>query len=229
MLSDGVAFMNKNGEILSEEEYQKLGFDSEISGTVPPGVRTGENMRFYEGDTRPDGYTLQGLMDARGNRLTDPFFVRHDLFAGGICYVVLAEGEHKNVLIDKTGSVVAVLPDDCTGASTRPGGVVSCRFGEPGSYYRQLYDVSGRRLNEAKFGHIGEFYQGLGLIVQDRKVGLIDTEGNIVIPPVFPYDEDTGYELYEKKTRHYYPHYMIEDAIVIPYNGKAAILTIARL
>ncbi|MDR0380804.1 MAG: WG repeat-containing protein [Oscillospiraceae bacterium] len=100
-------------------------------------------------------------------------------------------------------------------------------FGEPGAYYYQLFDMNGKLLNDTKFQVIGRFYRGLALIVQDRKVGLIDAKGNVVIAPVFPYDE-TGYEIDENKFHRYAPYYMKDDAIVIPYNGKVALLIITR-
>ena len=101
-------------------------------------------------------------------------------------------------------------------------------YGEPDSY-AQLYDSEGNLLNEEKFDVISNtFYNGLGVIIKDNKIGLIDTKGNVVIEPSFPFDKFGYNRGPSKKPSYYYPTYMDEDLIIIPINGKLGVLKITR-
>ena len=79
-------------------------------------------------------------------------------------------------------------------------------------------------LNETKFFVIGAFYNGLAVAVQDNKIGLIDSEGNTVIPPTIAYDKT----VVAGSTWSYYPYYMNSDRIIAPICGKLAVLEIIR-
>lgn len=182
----------------------------------------GENMYFYArslGD-----FSRLGLMDQRGRQLTGLIYKDHGPFIDGLCYAILAEGEHKNVLIDNIGTPQAVLPDDCTWARLDEEGPVICSFGEAESVYQQLYDRDGNRLNATRFDSIGEFYDGLAIVTAGGKMGLIDTAGNIVIQPALAYDHTQ----YTDASRAFHPIYMDEDCIVVPMGGKLAIVRIVR-
>ena len=102
------------------------------------------------------------------------------------------------------------------------------QFGEPNAYYQQLYDSEGNLLNEEKFDVISDtFYNGLGVIIKDNKIGLIDTKGNVVIEPSFPFDkESVVYDRGLGRTWSYIPQYSDEDLIIIPTNGKLGVLKI---
>jgi len=235
--ADGRALVQLDNEqwVYIDTTGKILGLGSDWDKYIPESKRPVENCRhggediyfYYDGDIVLDGYELQGLMDNAGNRLTEPIFKIGGNFAEGFCFVILAEGEHKNVLINKKGDIIAVLPDGDLWANVEPEGVAICRFDEPNVHYYQLYDITGKQLNEAKFDFIGYFYKGLALIVQDRRVGVIDKEGHVVIPPLFPYDE-SGYEIGMGRVSEFFPVSMNEDAIVIPYSGMVAILNIDR-
>lgn len=182
----------------------------------------GENMYFYArslGD-----FSRLGLMDQRGRQLTGLIYKDHGPFIDGLCYAILAEGEHKNVLIDNIGTPQAVLPDDCTWARLDEEGPVICSFGEAGDGYQQLYDRQGNRLSNGKYDSIGEFYDGLAIVTKNGKMGLIDAEGNLVIQPALAYDQT----LYAEGGRAFHPIYMDEDCVVVPAKGKVAIVRIAR-
>ena len=47
----------------------------------------------------------------------------------------------------------------------------------------QLYNVSGELLNSAKFSMAGNFEDGMAPVTINNKLGLIDTQGNIVVEP----------------------------------------------
>lgn len=182
----------------------------------------GENMYFYArslGD-----FSRLGLMDQRGRQLTDLIYKNHGPFIDGLCYAILADGEHKNVLIDNIGTVQAVLPDDCIWARLDEEGPVICSFGQAESVYQQLYDRQGNRLSNGKYDSIGEFYGGLAIVTRNGKMGLIDAEGNLVIQPALAYDQT----LYAEGDRAFHPIYMDEDCIVVPLGGKVAIVRIVR-
>ena len=197
-------FVDENGEILGDTRY-KFAYPFEDDGralvekddgrwvyinTAGEEVAEGKmpvidsNTVIYESD---DG--LFGLQDIEGNMLTEAQFSFISSAQGTENYAVLAEGEHKNVLINQQGEVLVTLPDDCLDAWATDQGVV-CACEIEGERKYRLLDSSGRLLNERYFSAIGSFEEGLAPVTQDGKVGLIDEKGNIVIEPTLPFDDE---------------------------------------
>ncbi len=132
------------------------------------------------------------------------------------------------VYVDRSGEVLGP-GEQPPGGSTldgreEEGGTEVRMFGEPGAYYQQLFDDAGNLLNETKFSRIGYFYHGLALIIQDKKIGLIDNQGNIVIPPTIAYDKT----VVSGSVWEYNPEFMDEDLVIAPICGKLAVLEIIR-
>ena len=101
--------------------------------------------------------------------------------------------------------------------------VVIEQFGEPGSYVQYLYSVDGERLSEG-YDSISYFFNGLALTVKDKKVGLIDENGNEILTPSISFDTI----IYPPKNKGYSLNFMFEDAFVIPIDGEFAIINIIR-
>ena len=93
-----------------------------------------------------------------------------------------------------------------------------------GKYLDQLVDLEGNPLNEELFDHIGDFYQGLGITRRDRKLGLMDNKGNVLIEPIFPFDKTE----YPGSTWKFLPQVLNEDLLLIPIDGKVGIIKITR-
>ena len=199
------------------------------SDTRPSGAsrNIGEDMYLYDGDVLPDGYTLLGLMDRDGHKLTETIFKNTGIFTDGLCFAKLAEGEHKNVVINTNGEIVGRTPDANDWAAILSDHSVSIMSGEPGAYYFQVYDFNENLLNETRFDLIGGAYHGLALILQNGKIGLIDVDGEVVIPPVFDYDK-IPYDRGANDPWIFNPTYMDGDIILIPVNGKVGALKITR-
>ena len=108
-------------------------------------------------------------------------------------YMVSEQEDGKFAIIDRNKKTVATLPDGLQNAYIATDGLVVCTFGDmevngPAGKYTQVYDTSGRLLNETKFERIGSYEDGLAPFLIDGKLGLIDHKGNIVIPATYAVD-----------------------------------------
>lgn len=147
------------------------------------------NVQFYSHWTGE--VDLYGLRGADGKRITEPLYTDHGHFQDGLCFVRLAKGEHQSVLIDETGALQVVLPDGCTGVRMQPNGLIVCYFTdytEYGSVPVRVCDSQGNLIEGKQFDKVYEFCDGLAPVSVDDKVGLIDENWDIVIPPTFPWE-----------------------------------------
>ena len=99
--------------------------------------------------------------------------------------------------------------------------VMIIQEGEPGNYVQYLHTTKGERISKG-YDSIGSFYNGLAIITQDKKVGLIDERGNEVLAPCIAYDTIT----YPPKTREFDPNFMTEDALILPIDGEIVVINI---
>lgn len=83
-------------------------------------------------------------------------------------YAVLSEAEHKNVLINQQGEILATLPDDCVDAHMI-GDKIACAYEIEEERKYRLLDDSGRLLNEQYFSAIGSSEEKLAPVTQDGK------------------------------------------------------------
>jgi len=117
-------------------------------------------------------------------------------------YNTISQGRSKNKYLDTdTGPMQRKLVD--------------------GLYY--LYSSSGEQVSGG-YDFIGYFYDGLALIENDNKIGLIDENGNEILSPCIEYDT----VLYPPKAKKLYVPFMFEDCFAIPIGGEFAIININR-
>lgn len=211
---DGFCFVDEEGKILGDTAYPfayPFGSDGralvqkadeswvyidttgrEVGGGKAPELQ--ETTAVYEvsggGGIQDGEYRLIGIQDKDGNKLTEPIFEFIQSLSLPMNYAVLADAPHKNVLIDSRGNILATLPDDADGFLPLGGDRIACAYGDgDGNTLYRLMDTSGRVLSAIYYTNIGGFENGLAPITQNGKVGLIDEQGNIVIPPTLPLDD----------------------------------------
>ena len=195
------AYIDKTGKVIAETTK------SESPGT--------DMSMFYEENA------LWGLLDEEGNRLTEPIYEFVHSFINGYACVLLSEGEHKNVLIDRTGKVLLTLPDDCSFAAvSKDNTYIACTFtgkNDIADTRYQLLDMTGVPLHEQRFKAISNFEDGLAPVMVDGMTGLMDEKGNIIIEPSLPMDDNYQVDLE-----------VSDGKIVCCLDGMAAIITVTR-
>lgn len=106
--------------------------------------------------------------------------------------------------------------------SKQPDNITTVQTGEPGNYTYRLYSLDGQCISES-YDFIGHFFNGLALIIKDKKVGLIDDNGTVVLAPSIPFDTI----IYPPRIADFCPVFMTENAFVLPINGEFAVITIS--
>ena len=129
---------------------------------------------------------LFGIKTKEGKKITQPIFSWIESVTFDWNFAQLAEGEHKNVMIDPQGTVQVILPDNCIGAKKQDE-VIVCRF--KGGY--QLLNLKGKVCNTTYFSGIGNFVDDLAPITFKNKVGLIRKDGTVVLEPTYDMDSIT--------------------------------------
>lgn len=96
-------------------------------------------------------------------------------------YAVLAEGEHKIVLINSDGEILVTLPDDCKGAVVGDSAMVG-KFEGDGNYvlYRPM-DYTGKVLGKHRFRVLTQISLFLAAGCLDNHLVLVDDKGEIVL------------------------------------------------
>lgn len=139
--------------------------NSELSYTREMTEVDGEE-RWYIAHTSGDG--------------CDPIFSWIETADQEYNYAVLAEGEHKNVLINSDGDVLVTLPDDCTGATVGDSAMVGKFDGDDCVLYRPLH-YTGKVLGEHSFQVLTQQSLFLSAGCLDGHLALIDSKGEVVL------------------------------------------------
>lgn len=74
------------------------------------------------------------------------------------------------------------------------------------------------------FSFTGYVYNGICPVVNDRRLGFADSQGNVLLEPCIEMDYLTTFP----KNRDYVPYFMHEDTILLPIGGEFAIITLTR-
>ncbi len=101
--------------------------------------------------------------------------------------------------------------------------VAKIQLGDEGNYVQYLYSTDGERISDG-YDYISYFYNGLAMICNDKKVGLIDEKGTVVLPPSIAFDT----VVYPPTGREFHPLFMFEDAFIISIGGEFAVVNIQR-
>ena len=144
-----------------------------------------------------------------GKKLTEPIFEWIESVSSEMNFAKLAYEEHKNVMIDLEGNILATLPDDCTSAKQQGDNLV---LKTPKGY--QLANLKGTVLNQTYFSGIGNFENGVAPFTLNGKVGLLAKDGRIKIEPTLTMDPIT-------------PAYGL-GKIVGTVHGKLAVITLIQ-
>ena len=155
-----------------------------------------------------------GYLDTKGNVVIEPKFLAAGEFAGGQALVKVKEGLW--TVIDDAGRELMQLPYDQV-RNLGEGMVVVPAKDSPKSMYAS---VSGPSNISTAFAEAGRFEDGRAVVEvgdswEDQAAGLIDKQGQFVIPVEFAYIEPLGGGLYAvaRKTKDYVPGYYLPKAI----------------
>ena len=184
-------YVDTNGDIVSAS-----------SGPIPSNTTTFR----YNSDDLPDAdkssdETLFGVADKDGNYLTEPIFSWISALDMDLNYATLNDEDLTSVMITQTGEVAVTLHKDCKDAILRDENIV-CMHGEGYDGECYLWDLEGNLLTPTPFSTIGNFYNGIATITRDGKLGLINTEGEIVVEPYLTIGKQYMYDpprIYENR------------------------------
>ncbi len=135
------------------------------------------------------GDYLYGIMDRDGKYLTEPIFQWIASTVDDYNFAILAEGEHPCVMISPQGEVLATLPDDVQYAY-RSGDQIICEFA---GNEHMITDLQGKVLNSTRFSAIGNISEGLRVVIEGDKMGLMDETGDVVLAPSLAVDSPYDY------------------------------------
>lgn len=193
----GFFFVNRKGEILNDTVYQFAYAFSDGSAYVetiegdwlaidtqgvtvreyednPYGEDTGIGRDMVEVDGEERWYVTRN-----GEAVTEPIFE----WITGVndtydTYAVLAEGEHRNVLINGYGEVTMVLPDDCTMAHRGEESIIA--YFDTGVEDRVLFgllDQDGKVLTEKRYDTLTYMSNHLAVAVAENHLILLNESG----------------------------------------------------
>lgn len=143
------------------------------------------SAEIYSSEETQDGKLLFGVKDtATGEPITQPIFEWINGLYAPMDYAMLAEGEHRQVMISPRGEVLVTLPDETRHAYATDTHIV-CRY-QDGTY--RLLDSRGNLLNQTAFSSISDFSDGLAVVTIGNKMGLISADGTVVFEPQIDID-----------------------------------------
>ncbi len=213
--------IDKTGQILSDD-YTPVVNKTEMVKPTDSGAEysAGDGMYVYtDGTMTAEGETLYGLKDSSGKVITEAqYLAYHICFCDGYAVAQRADGTY--AAIDTNGEEYGTLP----GGSSRGCNTIVVQEGEPGAYVQYLYDIQGNCLSDG-YDAISYFFDGLALIKKDNRLGIIDSNGKVILAPTIDYDIVT----YPPKGRGFSVDFLNENAFVLPIGGELAVITIDKI
>ncbi len=106
--------------------------------------------------------------------------------------------------------------------------VILEQVGQPGAYRQRLLSLENKPVSDY-FDSISYFFEGLALISEDNKIGLIDQSGKVVLQPTIAYDH-VEYPLPEPKQnkKMFLLGDMVNNAFMVSIGGELAVINIRR-
>ena len=215
--SNTFAYMDPSGRAINDQLYHiPLHFNED--GKALAQRASDKTWVFLDKSGKETVCSAEDVEDEKANFPDPPSTEDKEGFIDGLKAIHQEESEQKNIIVNKEGETVAVLPDEYADVYIWTKDFVLAMFGngEWGEYI-QLYNTSGKLLNETKFDRIGEFYNGLAPFLIDGKLGILDDKGQIVIPASFEVDNTTHDNLNLR-----------EDLILVNKEDRICILEITR-
>ena len=194
----GFFYVNEKGEILNDTVYQ-FGYPFNNGWTyVTPDDKTwysidtkGAILDEYNQNPYGDKNNLSREMTTvdgeerwyityNGEAVTEPIFE----WISGVSiyddsYAILAEGEHRNVMISYYSDfeATAVLPDDCTNAHRGENSIIGYFKNDDGDICFGLLSNSGAALSDHRYDALTQISNWLAVGVQDNRLMLLDEQG----------------------------------------------------
>ncbi len=178
---------NSDGKIIVDAKYTDVYAPSE-GYIVAVGKAGGLYLFDTDGRLITDEYTVPAVQDGEDNMI-GYFFVKDGF--------TRACKNGKEVVINTSGAVLP-LPSDFTVLAYSDG--VFLMKGAEGSY--GFYGSDGKWLGAPYYENARPFYEGLAVVCRDGLYGMIDTDGNTVIPCVFDSLSDC------------------QDGVIVAFTGK---------
>lgn len=210
----GFFYVNEKGEILNDTVY-KMAYPFENgSAYVTPdetlwysiGVN-GAVIHEYDTNSYADksslGYDMvtsdgeeRWFVTYNGEAITDPIFewISAVSFADDN-YAVLAEGEHRNVLINGDGEVTVVLPDDCTFAQQGENSIIGYFKDADGNTCFGLLGSDGSILSDYRYAALTHISNWLAVGILDDRLVLLDEFGVPLMTFDLPLTDDVDENL----------------------------------
>ena len=186
--SEGLGLVVYDGDAYYFDENMKIVIDGERTGiqTVAYRDENGIGSIYYDG-----GYVLARIV--KYHPLYDVNPERYNVVE-----------EDAEVLIDKKGKVFE-LPDGCSAKAYSDQRVLVTKNGKYG-----FYAVKGAWIADTVYSYATPYYEGLAVVGNNSAKGVIDLDGNFVIPVSYSYisvcsggiivcySKTTGYDIYVK-------------------------------
>ena len=211
------AYMDPSGHVINDRLYHTaLHFNED--GKALAQRASDSTWVFLDKAGKETECSAEAVEDEKLNFPSPPSPQDKEGFIDGLKAVHQEDSEQKNIIVNQKGETVAVLPNEYADVYIWTKDFVLAMFGngEWGEYI-QLYNTSGKLLNETKFDRIGKFYNGLAPFLIDGKLGILDDKGQIVIPASFEVDNTTHDNLNLR-----------EDLILVNKENRICILEITR-
>lgn len=174
--------MDANDKLISEPQWDEICFKAERdkyseSGRIKEGEYTIEYFRVRKGD-------VWGLLDIKGNVLSEPQWKNIDVFINGGAVVMTPEKKYG--FIDENGCAIGeACWDDCYKFNDGLA-LVSKTDVVDGEAWYTFISLDGTVFDK-KWKGAGSFSEGVAVVKEDGLWGLIDTTGALIVP--CQYDE----------------------------------------
>ena len=217
----------ENGRALAETTDRKWVYIDTKGNIVSEGSYPDpldKDTFIYTSDDLPDSNkssdeTLFGVVDKDGNHLTEPIFSWIASVDQDLNFATLNDKDSTSVMITPTGEVAVTLHahNGCHHALLDGENIV-CRHGDVYDGECYLWDLEGNLLTSTPFSTIGNFYDGIAVITRDGKLGLINSDGEIIVEPF----------LYVGRQDALDPPYIYENRIVCISDDKLIFIEVAE-
>ncbi len=197
------AFISPDGEILNDKLYEfayNFGDDglalvqiedgswryitkkgADVGEAPAPKVNAYDTEAFYETNG------VYGLLNGRGEKITEPIFLSMTDFEDGSGFgsILLKDGDSFAFgYVNRKGKIIKI-PEPIHNSFIENDRIF-CKFQSEGEW--MVYDLNGNETLSKRYSVLcncdGLYYA----VIEDGKLGLIDTDGNVLVPPSLPCD-----------------------------------------